>query len=472
MRFPCRMPRSFAWFLCVAVFCGTLAAAQQQPLLPADERARIDELARKTLEQTGVPGASLSVVKDNHVVYSQAYGKARIEPPVPASPSMRFSIGSISKQFTAAAILMLAEEGKLSLDDPVSKFVPNVTRGREVTIRQLLSHTSGYQDYWPHDYVPPFMLQPTSANGILDRWARIPLDFEPGTQWQYSNTNYVIAGLIVEKAAGMPLLQFLRKRIFAPLGMKSALDIDQQKLPEADATGYCRYALGPLRPAPKEAPGWLFAAAELALTADDVQKWNLSLIRQNLLKPASYKKFETEVRLKSGAGSGYALGLSVGAFRGHRLLRHGGEVSGFTANSSVLPDDGIAVVVLTNQDAINASGQIARGILDLLVKNESPAIPPIDDLVRKILEGLARGEIDRALFTGNGNFYFSTQALRDFSGSLSPLGVLTSVNQTSAGHRGGMIYRNYTAVFKTRNLSVSIFQMPDGKLEQLQISGQ
>src|ERR1035438_2059302 len=120
--------------------------------------------------------------------------------PAPAVPTMRYSVGSISKQFTATAVLLLAEQGKLTLDDPVSRFVPNLTRGSEVTIRQLLSHTSGYQDYWPQDYVPPFMLQAITADKILDQWARKPLDFDPGTEWQYSNTNFVIAGLIVEKA--------------------------------------------------------------------------------------------------------------------------------------------------------------------------------------------------------------------------------------------------------------------------------
>src|SRR5271165_5556226 len=143
---------------------------------------------------------------------------------------MRYSIGSISKQFTAAAILMLAEEGKLSLDDPVSKYVSGLTRGNEVTIRELLSHTSGYQDYWPQDYVMPMMLQPVTAQKILATWARKPLDFDPGTRWQYSNTNFVIAGLIVEKASGMPLLRFLQEKVFTPLGMNSVANIDQEKL--------------------------------------------------------------------------------------------------------------------------------------------------------------------------------------------------------------------------------------------------
>jgi CubicO group peptidase (beta-lactamase class C family) len=163
------------------------------PTLPR----KIDAIVQDALVSTGVPGVSLAVIQDDKIVYEHAYGKARISPPLAATPEMAYSIGSISKQFTATAILLLAEDGKLSLDDPVSRFIPNLTRAGEVRIRQLLSHTSGYQDFWPQDYVPPFMLQPTTADKILDLWARKPLDFDPGTQWQYSNTNFVIAGLIV-----------------------------------------------------------------------------------------------------------------------------------------------------------------------------------------------------------------------------------------------------------------------------------
>src|SRR5262249_22653297 len=139
--------------------------------------------------------------------------------------------------------MLLVEQGKLSLDDPVSKYVPNLTRSGEVTIRQLLSHTSGYQDYWPQDYVPPFMTQPITAEKMLDLWARKPLDFDRGTKWQYSNTNYVIAGLIVEKVSVMPILTFLQQKVFAPLGMLRVENIDVHRLGDTDATGYMRYAL-------------------------------------------------------------------------------------------------------------------------------------------------------------------------------------------------------------------------------------
>src|SRR6185312_7767126 len=169
--------------------------------LPADLAAKIDKIANDALAKSGVPSASIAVVRDGKLVYVKAYGDAKLEPKTPATPQMRYSIGSISKQFTAASILLLQEQGKLSLDDKIGKYVPDLTRANEVSIRQLLSHTSGYQDYWPQDYVMPGMLKPTNAQQIMDTWAKKPLDFEPGTKWQYSNTNYVIAGVIVEKVA-------------------------------------------------------------------------------------------------------------------------------------------------------------------------------------------------------------------------------------------------------------------------------
>src|SRR5271165_7548546 len=220
----CQSPRKslIAASLVLFLFADVLSlCAQSEPLLTLEARSRIDEIVQSALSVTGVPSASVAVVKDGKVVYVEASGYARLDPKSATKPEMRYSIGSISKQFTAAAILLLQEQGKLSLDDKVSKFLPDLAQANEVTIRQLLSHTSGYQDYWPQDYVMPMMLQPTTAQKILDVWAHKSLDFAPGTKWQYSNTNYVIAGLIVEKVSGMPLLTFLQANIFKPLDMQS-----------------------------------------------------------------------------------------------------------------------------------------------------------------------------------------------------------------------------------------------------------
>ena len=440
--------------------------------LSSDLQEKIDKLATDTLTRTGVPSASIAIVKNGQIVYTKAYGDARLEPKTPATPEMRYSIGSISKQFTATAILLLQEQGRLSLDDKVAKFIPNLTRANEVTIRQLLSHTSGYQDYWPQDYVMPMMLQPVTAQSILDRWARIPLDFEPGTKWQYSNTNYVIAGVIVEKASGMPLLQFLSQKVFTPLGMTSVMNIDQEKLGLTDPTGYLRYALGPLRPAPKEGKGWLFAAGELAMPALDLAKWDISIIDQKLMKPSSYREFATDTLLKNGLGTHYGLGVDVNSQAGHRALSHGGEVSGFTAQNIVFPDDRAAVVVLTNQDAASASGPIASGIAQLLFATTDAATPAKLEQAKKIFDGLQHGTIDRTLFTDNANAYFSEQALQDFASGLAPLGTPQSFVQASQGLRGGMTLRVYLIRFPQKVLRAWTYEMPNGKLEQYQIATQ
>lgn len=440
-----------------------LAFAQTSTLAP-DLRSKIDGIVRQTLETTGVPSASIAIVREGRITYLQAYGDAHLEPRAAARPEMRYSIGSISKQFTAAAILLLAEQGKLSLDDPVSRFVPNLTRAKEVSIRQILSHTSGYQDYWPQDYVPPFMLQPVSADRILELWARKPLDFDPGTQWQYSNTGFVIAGQIIEKASGLPLLQFLSKNIFTPLNMQSVIDVDRSR---ADPTGYRRFGLGPLRLAPKEGNGWLFAAGELAMPAQDLANWDISLINRSLLKPASYKEMETTVLLKNGLTTGYGLGVSVRSEFGRKAIEHGGEVSGFTSENIVFPDERVAVVVLINQDAVDASGDIARKIVPLLFTQEDASAE--EQKARKIFDGLQQGKMDRSLFTDNANSYFTEQALQDLASSLAPCGAPLSFSQTARRERGGMTFRLFNLKFRNKTLDIWQRTMPDGKVEQYQV---
>jgi D-alanyl-D-alanine carboxypeptidase len=467
MPFRIKLVRRFLVFLLystVAVF------AQVQAPLGADLQQRIDVAANEVLHQTGVPSASVAVVKDGKIAFVQAYGKARLDPAVAAKPQMRYAIGSISKQFTASAILMLQEEGKLSLDDKVAKFIPDLTRANEVTIRQLLSHTSGYQDYYPQDYTPPLMTKPTTAAEIMDRWARKPLDFDPGTRWQYSNTNYVIAGAIVEKASGMTVFDFLQKRIFAPIGMNEVANIDQNKLGDTDPTGYMRYGLGPLRPTKGEAPGWMFAAGELAMPASELAKWDISIIDQKLLKPASYKQLETEVVLKNGVGTRYGLGVDVLEESGHRVLEHSGEVSGFTAENMVFPDDRDAIIVLTNQDAAEAASDIAKRIQPLLLNVSDPATPAKLEEAKKIFAGLQQGTVDRSLFTDDANFYLSEQALKDFQTGLAPLGTPEAFIPIRHGLRGGMMERVYQVKFPKQTLHVWTYEMPDGKLEQYQVA--
>jgi CubicO group peptidase (beta-lactamase class C family) len=456
--------------LLVLVFLATIAYVQTADGLAPEIAHEIDAAVTEILVETGVPSASVAVVSEGAIAWTKAYGLARLDPPTPATTTMRYPIGSISKQFTAAAVAMLAAEGKLSLDDTVADFFPDLTRAGDITLRQLLSHTAGIRDYWPQDYVPRTMLEPITTEALINQWARQPLDFEPGSKYQYSNTGYVIAGAIVEKVSGESLMEFLRERIFAPLGMDSVTDIDQGTLAPDDATGYQRFALGPPRPAPKEGKGWLFAAGPLAMTAVDLAKWNLSLIEDNVPGPAVFDELTREVVLTNGTGTGYGLGVGVALEGDRRVVRHGGEVSGFTATNRVYPEERAAIVVLANQDAANAAPAIAKKIAELLLVSASPSDAEMLTRVSGILDDLKKGRLDRSLFTPNGNGYFSEAALVDIKASLKRLGSLKEIEQIRQSLRGGLTTRVYRAVFKKKTLEIVTRAAADGKLEQYTIS--
>jgi len=436
--------------------------------LPQEAVDRIDAIASKALADTGAPSVSIAIVKDGKIAYAKAYGNARLEPATPAQPDMRYCIGSVSKQFLAGAILLLVQDGKLSLDDRVARFLPSLRRASDITIRQLLSHTSGYQDYYPLDYVAPFMQQPVTAGGILERWAMKALDFDPGTEWQYSNTNYVVAGRILEKVTGMPLMAFLESRIFRPLGMQSPVDLDVHPLSSPDAAGYTRFGLGPPHAVPPEAPGWLYAAGELAMTARDLALWDQSLMEGRLLKAASLEEMIKPVRLKNGAPTYYGLGVGISDASGHPRLSHGGAVSGFVSDNVVWLDQGIAVVALTNLDGSDAPRSIVSQIGTWLVgeKLDPQAARPLEQ-ARQIFLDLQQGKIDRSILNSDADAYFTAQVLADAASSLKPLGTPASFEQTSFGLRGGMMYRSFRIGFASgKSVHLSTFSTPDGKLAQ------
>jgi len=452
---------------------GILAAPLQataQRALASTLPARVDSIATAVLASTGVPSASVAVVTHGRLTYSHAYGTAKLDPRTAATPDMRYGIGSISKQFTAAAVLLLQQDGKLSLDDPVGKYLPGLTRGNDVTIRMVLSHTSGYQDFWPQDYVPPAMEKAITPQAILDHWAKQPLDFEPGTKWQYSNTNFEVAALIVQKVSGTPFWQFVQTRILEPLHLASAVDFDAKGPTAVQPVGYLRYGLGPLRPAIPTGAGWMFGAGELAMTASDLAKWDISVIDRSLLAPASYAEMEKSVLLSNGVSSGYGLGVDVGMTSGHRTIEHSGEVAGFTAENIVFPDDSAAVIVLTNQDAAPASGAIGNKVASLLFTTEDADTQTRLARARSIFAGLQHGTIDRSQLTPDASAYFSTQALTDFQSTIGPLGAPSDFEQTVQHLRGGMLERVYRVTFANRTLRVWTYEMPDGKLEQYQIA--
>jgi D-alanyl-D-alanine carboxypeptidase len=460
----------------VACACGISVALAAQAPLSIDMTAKIDATVHDVLTKTGVPSASVGIVQDGRTIFTKAYGSAKLSPPMPATADLRYAVGSISKQFTAACVLLLQEDGKLSIDDPIAKYFPELTRAQDVKIRHILSHTSGYEDYAPQDYTIPAWTKPTTASAIVHEWATKPLDFEPGSQYQYSNTNFNIAGLIVEKVSGEPFWTFLSRRVLKPLGMTRTIDLDTEH-DKLEPIGYMRNALGPLRPAIMEAPGWYFADGELAMPVGDLLLWDISLMNRSLLKPASYTMMETDQPLTTGQTAHYGLGVTLSTRDGHTVVSHGGEVGGFVAQNTVFPDQKIAVAALTNQEASAAAGAIVRALSTLLLPSPSAASGGTADAAmaeaqaKRIIEGLRHGTVDRAMFTTDGNFYFNQVALTDHANSLSPLGEVKTVTQTSTSLRGGMTFRSFDVTFANgTRVRLTTYTTRDGKLEQFLIA--
>ena len=448
-------------------FVATFSSASAEPISSAST-GQIDAAVEEILDRTCIPSASIALVRDQEIIFARAYGAAELARRRAAASTMRYAVGSISKQFTAAAVLFLQDENKISLDEPVARWVPWLGTISRVTLRQLLSHTAGVRDWGPQDYWPTEMLQPAVPADIAARWSAYGLDFQLGTDWQYSNTGYTMAAFAVERSVGAPLSDFLTRRIFKPLGMISVFNYDAGPLPPADAKGYTRYALGPARPAPKEGRGWLFGAGFLAMTASDLARCDIALMRGELLSVTSYQDLTQDVRLTNGAGTNYALGLEVLLESGRRMLRHGGAVSGFTSQNRVYPDDGVAVVVLTNGEGPAAS-LIGDKLVAFLFADDSPEEAAATARARRILLELQQGRLDRTELSVNARGYFTPRAIEDFHGSLNSLGEPNSFLLQRSMTRGGLTNRRYDAQFAQRGVRIVVETTKQGQIEQYMI---
>jgi len=448
----------------LTISLAALLAASSVHAAPLDP-VKVDAAVKSAMEANGTPSAQVAVVQDGHIVFSKAYGDARLAPALPATTATRYEIASVSKEFTAAAALLLVEDGKLSLDDHVSKWFPDLTGADQITVRQLLSHTAGVSDFWPQDYVMLPVTKPTTPLAVMNDWAKKPLDFKPGDDWQYSNTGYIVAGEIIEKVSGEPLFAFVNDRILKPVGITDAVDISAENLKAPDALGYERRALAPNRPTPPDGKGWFYGSAYLGLTAEDVAKWDISFLKKSLLKPASYVTETTTIKLNNGKDTGYAMGLFVSKPNGHTMVEHDGEGAGSLTENRIYPDDGLAIVVLTNTMSGDAMIEIADRIAYMALPQAGE-----DAHIRQVFEGLQAGTISRADFTDNCNGYMTEATVADFKSTLGPLGEPGTFSLTRTEQRGGMEYRGYRIRAGRKTLSLSVYVTKDGKIEQFLVN--
>ena len=356
-----------------ALVFSFLASAAAAPG-PDDKNlaASIDKAAAAAVAAGESPGLEVAVFKDGKAVLVKGYGSADLEQHVPVTNNSVFRVGSVTKQFTAAALLLLAEEGKVSLQDKLSKYYPNFPRADDITLDEMLHHTSGIFNYTAAPNFAVDGMIHRSTDEMVEFIGKLPKtqDFEPGTNWSYSNSAYFILGGVVEKASGQPLATVFKTRFFTPLGMThTALD-DETEIVAGRAKGYSGTAPGKFTNAPFISMSIPGGAGSIRSTATDLAIWNAALFGGKILKPASLAAMLTPGKLSNGESSGaaiakmmaaagapadkasakkdYGYALFISEDEGHRKIDHGGGIYGFSASLSEFPDDKTTVVVLSN----------------------------------------------------------------------------------------------------------------------------
>ena len=367
---------------------GFVGAAQ--PAVDDD----VDRYVMAEMKRQQIPGLSLAVVKDGTLVKARGYGFANVEHEVAATERTIYQSGSVGKQFTGAGILLLAEDGKLSLEDRITKYFPNAPPAwGDITVRHLLTHTSGVKNY---------------TDGALDMWRdykdddlvalamKPPLDFAPGTKWSYSNTGYVLLGTIITKVSGKFYGDFLAERIFTPLGMTTTRVINEADIVRNRAAGY-RLVKGALKNQDWVSPSLNTTAdGSLYLTVLDMVKWEAALAGSSFLNAASRRAWWTPVALAGSGSYPYGMGWSLEYERGHRAIGHGGAWQGFKSHIQRYPDDGLTVIVLMNLSQARQSA-IAYGIAGLYntaltpphLLNEATGDPANAALVARLIAAIA-----------------------------------------------------------------------------------
>jgi len=350
----------------------SLGNASAQIVKPSDDMlAKLDGLINSYLDEDNIPGALVAVASRGQMIHLQEYGMANVELSVPVSDSTVFEIGSISKQFVSAAVMLLVQEGKLELDDSIHQYLPGLpSEWLGVTVRHLLTHTSGIPDYEEIRTYDVYRFRLTPAEVIQIAHSR-PMDFAPGTGWYYSNTGYFLLSMIVERIEGRPLGQVLESRIFGPLGMTQTRMADPEAIIPHRASGYWVNKAGELiNRNPTETSSTLGAGGILS-SAYDLAKWDEELYGDQLLSAESKATMWTPVVLPNGDNTGYAFGWRVGSYEGLTFQRHGGQVAGFVASFSRFPDHEAAIIVFMNRYRVG-SNRLVVAVLHTFMPSLGP----------------------------------------------------------------------------------------------------
>ncbi len=372
----------------------------------ADE---VDDYIKAEMEKRQIPGLALAVVKNGEVIKAKGYGLANLELDVPVTPDSVFELASVTKSFTATAIMILVEEGKVALDDKISKYFINAPyTWRGITVRHLLTHTAGFASDCKEIRQQGWLANYTTAE-MFEAGSKCPADFAPGDRWQYSDMGYFLLGMIIEKVSGTRWREFVRERIFQPLGMTATTVIDQWAIIKNHVAGYALRD-GKLAHIRRISQIELPSHYGILSTVKDLAKWDAALYTEKLLQKARLDQMWTPVKLNNGFGHNYGFGWSLSDIRGHRVIGHGGITGTYIFR---LPDDKLTVIVLANLSMASGSSPltIARGVAGRYVpglllsslKEQMDPDPQMTQKMRKLLSDIANGVTDSPLMTPERN---------------------------------------------------------------------
>ena len=469
------VPRpALATAVLLAGLAPTLVAADQPPAV--FDVAAVDAYVASQVRDRGYPGLALAIAVDGEIVLSKGYGKRNLAENLPVGPETAFSVGSVTKQFTCAAVLLLAQEGKLSVDDPVSKYVPGLTRGNDITLYDLMTHASGYPDFYPLDFVVRQMREPIGVDDLIRQYAGAPLDFEPGSRYSYSNTGYVLLGRVIEKASGEPFHAFVGRRILQPLGLGHS-EFDPAAGLADKATGYTTIALGPPQPAHREGSGWIYAAGDLWASAADLVRWDLALLGGKVMRPESLRLMTAPRMLPAGPTRNYGCGLASARREGEVVLSHSGGLSGYQSYNAMVPRTRSAVVLLANSEYLDPA-TLHGTILDLVIKShrlddQAPSVPTVDgpkprEAALAFFRQIQAGTVDRSTLSDEFSAYLPDPVLQGARERFGPLGEPTEITEQPSSERGGFEVTPLTFKFAGGTaLKGLLYRSRDGKIQQL-----
>jgi CubicO group peptidase (beta-lactamase class C family) len=443
--------------------------APAAPTLSSLDPAALDAFIAATVKDQRAIGVNVGVMRDGQVVFARGYGLANTAANAPVTPDTLFAIGSITKQFTCAVALQLEQEKKLSFDDRVAKYEPGLTRAADITVRDLGNHVSGYRDYYPLDFVDRPMARATPGADVIRRFATLPLDFEPGSRYSYSNTGYLLLGRIAEVAGREPFAQALSRRLLKPLGMAHTRYEPTRGEPGL-AEGYTPLGLGAAEPSIPEGTGWIGAAGGLWSTPTDLMAWDLALMEGQVLSPASWKTMTTPRALTDGRTSAYGCGQSIRDRGAVLVLNHGGGVSGFGARNAFIPASRSAVVVMANTDwAAGVLDTIQEAVLARLVPAaDAPVVngAPARDVALDMLRQIRAGQVDRSQLGDEYSAFLTPARLAVLAKSLADAGEVSDVQAGPVRERGGMEVSSLTLRLGATRASTLMYRTPDGKIQE------